>query len=185
MEDKEIIDLFFARSETALRELDLKYGRICRSLSFHVLNDTQDAEDCVNDAYMGIWNAIPPASPDPLLPYLCKIVRNLSLKLYYRKKAARRSGPYRIAMEEIETCLAAPDTVESQIEAKELARIIETFLDTLAPENRVIFIYRYWFCHSCRDIAQRLGLTEKNITVRLTRIRRKLKDYLTEREVWI
>lgn len=184
-EDQEIIELFFRRSEAAIEELDRKYGSRCRSLSYGIVNDRQDAEDCVNDAYLGMWNAIPPASPAPLLPYLCKIVRNLSLKTYYRKKAAKRGGAYTVAMEEIEGCLASPDTVENQMDARELARIIESFLETLSEENRVIFLRRYWFSDSCRDIAGRTGLTEKNITVRLTRIRRKLKEYLEEREVFL
>ena len=183
-EDEKIIQLFFARSEEAMRELDRKYGKICHRLSFHILNDRQDAEECVNDAYLGLWNALPPAKPDPLLPYLCKIVRNLSLKRYRQKRAARRDSACNVALEEIEGCLAHPDTPESHLEAKELARIIENFLDTLTRENRVIFMRRYWFCDSCRDIAAQVGLTEKNVTVRLARIRRKLKDYLTQKEVF-
>ncbi|MCI9436044.1 MAG: sigma-70 family RNA polymerase sigma factor [Lachnospiraceae bacterium] len=182
-EDAKIIELFFARSEDALRELDLKYGRICHRLSYNTLNDRQDAEECVNDAYLGLWNRIPPAKPDPLLPYLCRIVRNLSLKRYHRKKAAKRDIACNVAIEEIEACLASPDTPESRLEAKELTHVIEEFLDTLTRENRVIFLRRYWFCDSCRDIAAQTGLSEKNITVRLTRIRQKLKDYLAEREV--
>jgi RNA polymerase sigma factor (sigma-70 family) len=184
-EDREIIELFFRRSEAAIEELDRKYGSRCRSLSYGIVNDRQDAEDCVNDAYLGMWNAIPPAKPAPLLPYLYKIVRNLSLKAYYRKRAARRGGAYTVAMEELEACLAAPCTVESEIDARELARIIESFLETLSAENRVIFLRRYWFDDSCREIASRTGLTEKNVTVRLTRIRRKLKEYLEEREVFL
>ena len=88
-------------------------------------------------------------------------------------------------MEGIESCIADPNTVEAEIEAKELAHIIESFLDTLTIENRVIFMRRYWFSDSCKDIAKFVGLTEKNISVRLTRIRQKMKDYLTEREVFI
>ena len=80
MMDEEIMDLFFARSEQAIRELDTKYGKICHKLSYNILNNRRDAEECVNDAYLGAWNAIPPARPDPLLAYLVKIVRNLSLK---------------------------------------------------------------------------------------------------------
>lgn len=93
-DDERIIQLFFARSEDAMREVDLKYGKICHRLSCNILNDRQDAEECVNDAYLGLWNAVPPSRPDPLLPYLCKIVRNLSLKRYRQKRAARRSGPF-------------------------------------------------------------------------------------------
>ena len=151
----------------------------------HTVNNMQDAEECVNDAYLGAWNAIPPEKPDPLLTYLCKIVRNISLKMYYRKEAARRNSMYAIAMEEIEACLAAPNTVETEFEARELARVIESFLDTLTAENRVIFMRRYWFSDSCKDIAKFVGLTEKNISVRLTRIRRKMKKYLIEKEVFI
>lgn len=185
MEDEEIIGLFFERSEQAIRELNAKYGNVCKKLSYSILNDRLDAEECVNDAYLGAWNAIPPAQPNPLLPYVCKIVRNISLKLYYRKSAAKRSSAYTVAMEEIEACLAGPDTVESEIGARELARIIEGFLDTLTAENRVIFMRRYWFCDSCKEIAGFTGLSEKNISVRLARIRGKMKEYLAEREVFI
>lgn len=185
MEDEKIIDLFFERSEQAIQELDIKYGQFCHKLSYNIVNSRQDAEECVNDAYLGAWNTIPPARPNPLLTYVCKIVRNISLKIYYRTAAAKRNSTYTIAMEEIEACTADPKTVECEIEAKELARIIESFLDTMTKENRVIFMRRYWFADSCRDIAGFVGLTEKNITVRLTRIRQKLMGYLTERGVYV
>ena len=94
MGDAEIIDLLFKRDQQAIRELDTKYGKACYRLSYNIVNDRQDAEECVNDAYLGAWNTIPPARPDPLLTYLCKIVRNTSLNNYYRKKAAKRSGGY-------------------------------------------------------------------------------------------
>ncbi len=185
IDDERIIELFFERSEEAIQELDNKYGKACHKLSYNIVNNRQDAEECVNDAYLGAWNAIPPEKPDPLLTYLCKIVRNISLKLYYRKGAAKRSSTYTIAMEEIEACIASPSTVETEFEARELARIIESFLDTLTVENRVIFMRRYWFSDSCKDIAEFVGLTEKNITVRLTRIRQKMKKYLIEKGVFI
>ena len=183
--DEKIVELFFARDQQGIQELDLKYGKACHNLSYHIVNNRNDAEECVNEAYFGAWNAIPPANPDPLLSYLLKIVRNISLKLYWRKEAAKRSGHYKIALEEIEGCIAAPKTVEDEIEARELARIIEEFLDTLTVENRVIFMRRYWFADSYKDIAEFVGLTEKNISVRLTRIRKKMKQYLIEREVFV
>ncbi|MBP3465021.1 MAG: sigma-70 family RNA polymerase sigma factor [Angelakisella sp.] len=185
IEDEKIIELFFERSEQSIRELDTKYGKVCRKLSNNIVNNRQDAEECVNDAYLGAWNAIPPAKPDPLLTYICKIVRNISLNIYYRKEAAKRSSHYTVAMEEIEACIADRKTVEAEIEAKELARIIESFLDTLTVENRVIFMCRYWFSDSCKDIAGFMGLSEKNISVRLTRIREKMRKYLMEREVFL
>lgn len=184
-DDEKIIKMFFERSEQAIQEIDSKYGKICRSLSYNIVGSRQDAEECVNDAYLGAWNAIPPARPDPLLTYLCKIVRNISLKTYYRKDAAKRNSRYTVAMEEIEACIAHPNTVETEIDARELARMIESFLDTLTAENRVIFLRRYWFSDNCKDIAKLVGLKEKNVSVRLTRIRQKLKEYLSEREVFI
>ena len=185
IDDEKIIELFFERSEQAIRELDIKYGKICHNLSYNIVNSRQDAEECVNDAYLGAWNAIPPAKPNPLLSYIVKIVRNISLKIYYRKEAAKRNSIYTIAMQEIEACITDQNTVEDEIEARELARIIENFLDTLTVENRVIFMRRYWFSDSCKDIAERVGLTEKNISVRLTRIRKQMKNYLIEREVFV
>ena len=173
IDDEKIIDLFFERSEQGIRELDNKYGAVCHNLSYNIVNNRQDAEECVNDAYLGAWNAIPP------------VVRNISLKIYWRKEAAKRSGHYKIALEEIEGYIADQKTVEDEIEARELARIIGEFLDTLTLENRVIFMRRYWFADSYKDIAEFMGLSEKNISVRLTRIREKMKQYLIEREVFV
>ena len=185
IDDEKIIEMLFERSEQAIRELDIKYGKICHNLSYNIVNNRQDAEECVNDAYLGAWNAIPPVRPNPLLSYIVKIVRNISLKIYWRKEAAKRSGHYKIALEEIEGYIADQKTVEDEIEARELARIIGEFLDTLTLENRVIFMRRYWFSDSYKDIADFMGLSEKNISVRLTRIREKMKQYLIEREVFV
>ena len=180
-EDGKIIEMFFERSEQGIQELDRKYGKICCSLSRNIVNDRQDAEECVNDAYLGAWNSIPPVRPDPLLAYILKIVRNISLNRYYRKGAAKRSSAYTIAMEEIEGSIADLNTVETELDARELARIVEGFLDTLTAENRAIFMRRYWFSDSYKDIARLTGLSEKNISVRLTRIREKMRQYLMER----
>ena len=185
MDDEKIIALFFARDQQAIRELDIKYGKICHSLAYNIVNSRQDAEECVNDAYMGAWNAIPPVHPDPLLSYLVKIVRNISLKLYWRKEAAKRSGHYKIALEEIEGYIAGPKTMEDEMEARELAHIIEAFLDTLTVKERVIFMLRYAYADTYADIAKRVGISEKNVSVRLTLIRQKMKRYLIEREVVI
>ena len=97
IDDEKIIELFFERSEQGIRELDIKYGKICHNLSYNIVNSRRDAEECVNDAYLGAWNAIPPVHPNPLLAYIVKIVRNISLKIYWRKEAAKRSGHYTIA----------------------------------------------------------------------------------------
>lgn len=185
MEDEKIIKLFFERSEQAIKELDNKYRRILRSVSFNILNNRLDAEECINDAYLETWNSISPAKPNPLLAFVCKIVRNVSLKRYEHNTAAKRNSIYDVAMEELEDCLACPNIVEEEIAAGELTKMIEAFLDSLSKENRVIFLRRYWFSDPYADIAARVGLTEKNVSVRLTRIRKELREYLLEREVLI
>lgn len=184
MDDQSIVQLFFERSERALAELDAKYGKLCHTLSRNILNSRQDAEECVNDAYLGVWNTVPPARPDPLRAYLCKIVRNVSLKLYHRKRAEKRNSAYDVAMQELEDCLPAPNTVEAELEAKELALAIEGFLDTLSGENRVIFLRRYWFSDPYADIAKRTGISEKSVSMRLVRIRKQMRQYLVEQEVF-
>ncbi len=185
MLDEEIIELFFERSELALDELKAKYGRACLQTSYNILGDYCDAEECVNDSYMGVWNAIPPAKPDPLLTYVLKIVRNVSLNRYHKNHAQKRDCSYDLAVEELTDFLAAPDTVEATLETKELTKVIEAFLEEQKPLNRVIFVRRYWFYDSYMQIAKRTGLSEKNVSVKLTRIRTKLKDYLEERGIFL
>lgn len=183
MDDKLIIELFFARSEQAISELDRKYGKLCHKLSFGILNNARDAEECVNDAYLGTWNAIPPHRPNPLTAFLCKIVRNISIMRYHANTAAKRNSNYEVSLEELENSLASKNNMDAEIDEKELIKTIESFLETLSKENRVIFMRRYWFSDSYTEIAQQTGVSEKNISVRLTRIRQKLKSYLAEREV--
>jgi RNA polymerase sigma-70 factor (ECF subfamily) len=144
-----------------------------------------DAEECVNDSYLGVWNVIPPERPNPLLTFVCKIVRNISIKKYHVKTAMKRNSAYDVAMSEVSNYILSPNNVEAEIEAKELAHIIEKFLDTLTVENRVIFMRRYWFSDTYKDIADRVGITEKMVSMRLTRIRKQMREYLMEREVLV
>ncbi len=183
MDDEAIIELFFERSEQAIHELDTKYGQFCRKLSYNIVGDRRDAEECVNDAYLGAWNTIPPERPNPLLSYLAKLVRNLSLKLYHKNNAAKRSG-YTVALDELGAVLSDRST-DDELSARELARHLSDFLDSMDAENRVIFMRRYWFSDSYNDIAALVGTTEKNVSVRLVRIREKLKRYLIERGVFV
>ena len=183
MEDYQIIELFFARSESAIAETDSKYGKICQNLSRNILHNRQDAEECVNDAYLALWNTIPPNRPSPLVTFLCKIVRNLSLKRYEKNIAKKRNSMYDAVIDEIAPYLVSETTVEDEIAAKELTHIIEDFLQMLSAENRVMFLRRYYFSDPYDTIARQLGITEKNVSVRLTRIRKQMKKYLTERGV--
>ena len=183
--DEKIIELFFQRSEKAINELDKKYGKVFYKISNNILNDRLDAEECVSDSYLGTWNAIPPARPIPLLTFVCKIVRNLSLKRYHAKTAMKRNSIYDVAISEVTNYIISPDSVEEEVDAKELARIIESFLDRLTKENRVIFMRRYWFSDSYEEIADRVGISEKNVSVRLTRIRKQMREYLLSKEVMV
>ena len=183
MEDSGIIKLYFDRNEEAIPATAEKYGAYCMAVSKNILGSNEDAEECVNDAYVGTWNAIPPAKPGSLCAFVCKIVRNISLKRYEQNTAAKRNSYYDVAMEELEDCLAVAATAEEEIAESELTGIIESFLDSLSKENRVIFLRRYWFSDTYADIAKQVGLTEKNVSVRLTRIRKELREYLLEREV--
>ena len=182
MEDEAIVALLWNRSPQAIEELDKKYGKLCHKLANNIVNSREDAEECVNDAYLGVWNAIPPARPHPLRAYLVKVVRNVAWKVCERRQAAKRSG-CTVALEELEGCLTDGKTVEDEVEARELARLIEAFLDTLTAKERVIFMRRYGFLDSYGEIARRVGISEKNVSVRLSRMRRKLQDYLEEQEV--
>ena len=185
MEDERIIQLFFNRSEMAIKELHHKYGKICHKLSFNILQSLQDAEECVNDAYLGVWNTVPPTHPNPLLAYVCRIVRNLSIKRYRANTAQKRNSTYDVAISELEGCLATTKTVEEEVEVRELKELLYAFLDSLSKENRVIFVRRYWFTDSYEQIAKRVGMSEKNVSGRLVRIRKQLREYLRERGVTV
>lgn len=178
LDDKRIIELFLERSEQAIIELSKKYGSICSKVAFNILNNTQDTEECVNDAYLGIWNTIPPQNPNPLLSYVCRIVRNLAIKKYHKNTAAKRNSIYDVALDELENCFPSFASVEDEFNANELARIIDRFLATLDEENQMMFVRRYWYSDSISDIAKRFQTSNNHVSVRLLRTREKLKAYL-------
>ena len=185
IEDEKIIEMFFGRSEQGIRELDIKYGKVCHNLSYHIVGSRQDAEECVNDAYLGAWNTIPPQNPNPLLTYISRIVRNLSIKKYHSNTSVKRNSFYDVALDELESCIPSGKTIESELDAKELSRIIDDFLDTLDKENRVMFVRRYWYSDSISDIAEKFQISSNDVSVRLFRIREKLKKYLKKEGVKI
>ena len=178
MEDSKIIELFYARSEQAIMELSKKYGAVCSKVARNILNNNLDAEECVNDAYLGAWNTIPPRNPDPLLTYICRIVRNLSITRYHANTAVKRNSYYDAALDELEESLASPSGVETEISGKELSREIDRFLDTLDQDTRVMFVRRYWYSESIPGIAASFRMSNNNVSVRLSRTRKKLKKYL-------
>lgn len=177
MEDKKIIKLLFARAENAISELAAKFGRQLHRIAYNILENSLDAEECTNDTYLALWNAIPPVSPDPLAPYVYRTGRNTALKRLHRDTAQKRNSRYDVSLEELNGCLPGED-MEQTMDAKELGRTIDRFLDTASKENRYIFLRRYWFGDSVGEIAKELKLQENAVYVRLNRIRNSLKDYL-------
>lgn len=178
MDDSKIIELFFERSEQAIIELSKKYGFACKRIANNILNNGFDAEECVNDAYFAAWNTIPPQEPKPLMTYICRIVRNLAIKKYHSNTAIKRNSIYDVALDELENCFSSSETVESEFDAESLANSINNFLDTLDRDNRIIFVRRYWYSDSVSEIAQYTDTNSHFISVRLSRMRNKLKDYL-------
>ena len=185
MEDSEIIELFYERSEQAIVELSKKYGSVCSRVANNILNDRSDAEECVNDAYLAAWDTIPPQRPSPLLSYVCRIVRNLAIKRYHSNTAAKRNSTYDVSLDELENCFPSSDSVEDEFDAKETARIIDEFLETLDEENRVMFVRRYWYAATIEELAELFYTSKHNISVRLHRTREKLKKHLIKEGVSI
>ena len=183
MDDSKIIELFYERSEQAITELSNKYGSVCSKVAFNILNSQQDTEECVNDAYLGTWNTIPPQKPNPLISYVCRIVRNLAIKKYHKNTAAKRNSIYDTALDELEECFPSQDSVEAEYNAIETARIIDDFLDTLDQDNRIMFVRRYWHSESIDDIAKLFQTSNHNVSVRLSRTRNKLKKHLIKEGV--
>lgn len=181
MDDSKIIELFFERSEQAIAELSEKYGKIIKKTAFNILGNEADAQECVNDAYLGVWNTVPPQSPDPLLTYVCRIVRNQAIKKYRSNTAAKRNSFYDAALDEIESCLPSGFSVEDEISAKALSEEINAFLSSISRENRIIFVKRYWFGEDTAEIANDMNLSRHNVTVKLSRTRQKLKKHLNEK----
>lgn len=178
MDDEKIIALFCERSEQAISELSKKYGAVCTKIAKNILGDSQDAEECVNDAYLGVWNTIPPNKPEALLTYICRIVRNISIAKYHKNNAQKRKSNYDLVLDELEGCFESAENVEDELTADELSRLIDRFLDGLSRESRVLFIRRYWYSDSIKAISERMNMSENNVSVRLSRIRTKLQQYL-------
>ncbi|MBO7728785.1 MAG: sigma-70 family RNA polymerase sigma factor [Oscillospiraceae bacterium] len=180
MTDTEIIDLFFERSEQAIDELAKKHGNAVARVARNILGNEQDTEECVNDTYLGTWNAIPPHRPSPLRTFVCKIARNLATMKYHSNTAEKRNSQYDLALDELEDALADKSSVEEAYEVKELAEAINGFLATLNYTDRFIFTRRYWYSDPVQDIAIMAHSTTNSVTVRLFRIREKLRLYLVK-----
>lgn len=179
MTDEKIVDLYWARSEDAISETSKKYGRLCHSIAYNILRNSGEAEECVNDTYLNAWNAMPTNRPNRLSAFLGKIARNLALNRYNCNTSSKRgSGQLESALDELSECVSGTECTESVIEKIIFEDILNTFLTAQSKENRDIFVSRYWFLCSSREIAEMYRISESKVNTSLHRMRKKLKQIL-------
>lgn len=179
MEDKQIIELFWQRSESAIAAAAEKYGSYCSKIAENILNRKEDAEECVNDTWMSAWESIPPDSPNCLGAYLGRITRNLSLNRAKYYAAEKRGGGQReLVLSELEGCLPAANSIEQEMDEHFLKEAVERYLYSLPAQRRNIFIRRYWYMMSVKEIAKTYGMSESKTASLLFRMRKELKSYL-------
>ncbi|HBA96865.1 MAG TPA: RNA polymerase subunit sigma-70 [Lachnospiraceae bacterium] len=180
MEESEIIELFWQRKEEAVCVVKEKYGNLCMHIANNILHNRQDAEECENDGYLKLWNSIPPNRPLPLMPYLCRIVRNLALNRYEYNNAQKRGGSMDEIFVELDETIASSHHVEDELWYSELVQEINIFLQNKKKEQRRIFLARYYFAASIKEIAQKYELSESKVKSVLFRMRKDLKAQLEE-----
>ena len=179
MTDKEIVDLYWSRSDDAIRETQTKYGKYCYSVAFRVLNDPDDTEEVVNDVYLGAWNSLPPHKPAELSTYLAKLTRYLAIKKWQKARAQKRGGgEIALTLEELGDCIPSGQDPESEVEAGELGQAVRSFVAALPSNERNLFVCRYWYFKSIDQICRQYGFSEGKVKSLLQRTRTKLKKYL-------
>lgn len=182
MDDLKIIELYFARNEQAIKETDVKYGKRCFRLAHNILSNVQDSEECVNDTYLAVWNKIPPTRPNNFRAFLCKIVRNLSMKKLDFNHALKRNQNITISFSELEGIM--PDNrMMPEWEYENLGEMISDFLRQEKADVRNVFIRKYFFFDSVSDIAEMYSFTESKVKNMLYHSRNRLKDYLNRKGI--
>lgn len=186
MVDSQIVDLYLRRNEQAIEETARKYGRYCHTIAYNILESDPDAEEVVNDTYLGAWSSIPPHRPAILSTYLGKITRRLSLMKWKSKHAAKRGGgEITLALEELEGCICTSDTPEKALEMAELSRHLNRFILSLPDTEQRVFVCRYWYVYSIETIASQFGFSQSKVKSMLSRTRNKLRTYLRKEEIYL
>ena len=179
MEDSTIVALYWARDEEAIRQTQIKYGRYCYAIAYSILRSREEAEECENDTYLDAWRSMPPHKPQMLSAFLGKITRRISLDKWRRSTAEKRgSGEVPLSLSELMDCIPDSKSIDENLHAEELAKLIDSFLRTLPPTERSIFICRYWYFDTVADIAKQFGYGQSKVKTMLLRTRRKLKIHL-------
>ena len=178
MDDIKIVELYWERSEDAIIETGIKYGRLCRHIVRNILANEQDEEECVNDTYLGVWNAIPPRKPNILSSFVGRVARNQALKKYKYVTAERRNPEAACSLTELEDCVSGEDSVETELEGKRIEKAISDFLWNQGEEKRMVFVRRYWYFEPIAVISKRSGFSESKVISMLYNTRIKLRAYL-------
>lgn len=179
MKDEAILELYFSRNEDAIAETNAAYGRSLLTLANRILQSREDSQECVSDTYLKTWNTIPPTRPRHFFGYLAKICRFISMDKLDWRNAVKRNAQVVSLTQEMELCI--PDQRrERDLEAQELGRILNAFVAALPRETRMIFLRRYWYADSVKEIADRYGITESKVKTSLHRTRKKLSKHLTQ-----
>ena len=179
MEDNQIIDLYFCRSEEAIAQTDQKYGRYCYSIAYNILTNREDAEESVSDTYLAAWKAMPPRKPTVLSTFLGRITRNLSIDRWRSREARKRGGgELPLALHELEECVAGGNNPEEICQARQLTALYNQFLESLPETQRQVFLCRYWYLYSTAAIAAATGFSDTKVRTMLMRTRKKLRAYL-------
>lgn len=181
MEDEQILNLYFSRSEQAIGETASKYGPYCHSIAMHVLENEEDAEECVSDTWFSAWNSIPPKRPSPFSAFLGRITRNLSIDRWRRTRAFKRGGgQMELALEELKDCVSGAGTLENDLIRRETLGAVNRFLGQLSVVERNVFLCRYWYLDSIQTISEVSGFSQSKVTSMLHRLRGKLRKKLSE-----
>lgn len=183
MDELEIIELYWERNEIAIDETSARYGRLLYKISFNILSNHEDSQECVNDTYIKTWESIPPERPRSLTAYLGRIVRNLSIDYWNKSRAKKRYAGGDLLLSELIDCIPSQETVWSEVETKILSIIISDWLNALAREDRNLFVRRYWFCDSIKDLANKAGTSPNKLASHMYRLRSNLKDVLEKEGV--
>lgn len=178
MEDAEIVALLWERRESALNEIQRRYGRLLRSLAARIVPTSQDVEECVNDALFDIWNTVPPKRPASVASYAAMLTRRRAVDRIRRLTAKKRSGVYLVALDELEDCI--PGEAAPGGEGEDLREVLNSFLEGLPKEDRLLFMGRYFGMESIETLAGNRGVTKNTVNIRLSRMRTKLRRALEE-----
>lgn len=185
MEDELIVQMYFQRSEGAVEQTEIKYGKLLRHVTGSILRDPRDAEEAVSDTYIKLWNSIPPEQPRKLGAYAAKLARNLSLDRLRRKTAGKRDCRGDVVFGELEECISDSDVISRHLDEQELVLLINTYLLTVDKLSRMLFVRRYFALEEVSELAKTFGMTTQAVSGRLFRVRRGLKEYLTKEGVMV